>query len=74
MSYNSKSFGIVISRIRTERGISQTRLADMASIARSHLNMLENGRKTVRLDTFVRIAEALDMLPSELMQLVENES
>ena len=49
-------------------------LADMASIARSHLNMLENGRKTVRLDTFVRIAEALDMLPSELMQLVENES
>lgn len=71
MPYNSKAFGIVVSRIRTEKGISQTRFSDMAGIARSHLTMLENGKKTIRLDTFCKIADALEIRPSELMRLTE---
>ena len=73
MPYNSRAFGIVISRLRTGKGISQERFSAMADIARSHLTMLENGRKVVRLDTFFRIAEALDMKPTELIHLVEEE-
>ena len=71
MAYNSKQFGVVISRLRTERGISQERFSAMVGIARSHLTMLENGKKTARLDTFFRIAEALEMQPSVLMKLIE---
>lgn len=74
MPYNRKAFGIVISRLRTGRGITQERFSALAGIARSHLTMLENGKKVVRLDTFVRIAEALDLSPAELMKLVEEES
>lgn len=71
MPYNSTTFGVVLSRLRTERGISQERFSAMAGIARSHLTMLENGKKIPRLDTFFRLAEALEMQPSELMQLIE---
>lgn len=74
MPYNSKAFGIVISRLRTKKQITQERFSAFAGIARSHLTMLENGRKVVRLDTFFRIAEALDITPSALMALVEEES
>ena len=74
MSYNSRSFGIVISRLRTRRKITQECFSAFAGISRSHLTMLENGRKIVRLDTFFRIAEALEITPSELMKLVEEES
>lgn len=71
MPYNSTAFGVVLSRLRTERSISQERFSAMAGIARSHLTMLENGNKIPRLDTFFRLAEALEMQPSELMKLIE---
>ena len=74
MPCNSKAFGIVVSRLRCARGISQERFSAMAGIARSHLTMLENGRKVARLDTFCRIAEALEMAPHELMEMTERES
>ena len=71
MPYNSKAFGIVISRLRTEKGMSQESLSAFAGIARSHLTMLENGRKTARLNTVFSIADALDVKPSELIRMVE---
>lgn len=71
MPYNRKAFGIVISRLRTEKGMSQESLSAFAGIARSHLTMLENGRKTARLDTVFNIAEALGVKPSELIRMVE---
>ena len=74
MIYNRKAFGVVISRLRTKKDISQECFSAMAGIARSHLVMLENGKKTVRLDTFCDIADALGVLPSELMRMVEEET
>ena len=71
MPYNSKAFGIVISRLRTEKGMSQESLSAFAGIARSHLTMLENGRKTARLNTVFSIADALGIKPSELIRMVE---
>ncbi len=71
MPYNSKAFGIVISRLRTEKGMSQENLSAFAGIARSHLTMLENGRKTARLNTVFSIADALGVKPSELIRMVE---
>ena len=71
MPYNRKAFGIVISRLRTEKGMSQESLSAFAGIARSHLTMLENGRKTARLDTVFSIADALGIKPSELIRMVE---
>ena len=74
MPYNSKAFGIVISRLRTKKGLSQEAVSALAGIARSHLAMLESGRKTVRLDTLFRIADALSLSPAELVRLTEEES
>ncbi len=71
MPYNSKAFGIVISRLRTEKGMSQENLSAFAGIARSHLTMLENGRKTARLNPVFSIADALGVKPSELIRMVE---
>ena len=74
MSYNSAAFGLVISRLRLEKGLTQETVSGLAGIARSHLVMLETGRKTIRLDTLWRLAEALDIRPSELVHLVEEEA
>lgn len=74
MPYNRKAFGIVISRLRTKKGMTQERMSGLAGIARSHLVELENGKKTVKLSTLWNIAYALDMKPSELIRLVEKEA
>lgn len=71
MLYNSKHFGLVISRLRSGKGLSQDKLSGLAGISRSHLAMIENGRKTVRLDTLWRLADALQVRPCELISMTE---
>ena len=74
MPYNRKAFGVVISRLRVEKGLTQEKMSGLAGIARSHLVALENGEKTVRLDTMWRIAEALEIRPGELIRRMEAEN
>lgn len=74
MPYNSKAFGVIIGRLRTQKGLTQERMSGLAGIARSHLVELENGKKTVKLNTLWNIAYALEMKPSELIRLVEKET
>ena len=74
MPYNRKAFGVVISRLRVQKGLTQERLSGLAGIARSHLVALENGEKTVKLDTMWRIADALEIRPSDLVCRTEAES
>ncbi|MDO4459997.1 MAG: helix-turn-helix transcriptional regulator [Clostridia bacterium] len=71
MSYNRVKLGIIISRLRTKKGLSQEKLSALAGISRSHLTLIENGKKTLRVDTFCNLAYALDILPHELMKLLE---
>ena len=58
---------------RTIRRISQDVLSGFAGIARTHLTMIENGGKQANFETLWKIANALDMRPSELVALIEVE-
>lgn len=73
MPYNRKAFGIVVSTMRVQKGLTQESLSGLAGIARSHLVALENGEKTTKLDTLWRIAEALGISPGELVRETERE-
>lgn len=74
MLYNRKAFGVVISTLRVQKGLTQESLSGLAGIARSHLAALESGEKTAKLDTVWRIAYALEIRPSELIREVEETS
>ena len=74
MPYNRKAFGVVISRLRVQKGLTQESMSGLAGIARSHLAALEKGEKIAKLDTVWRIAEALEMKPSELIRETEGEN
>lgn len=71
MPYNSRAIGVAVARERVRRSYSQDHLSALAGISRSHLAMLENGRKTARIDTLWHIAEALEMRPSALLRAAE---
>lgn len=73
MQFSNEKVGIVIRRLRKKKRMTQELLSGLAGIARSHLSMIENGTKQPNFETLWRIATALDMKPSELVTLIEEE-
>lgn len=71
--YDHQAAGMVIRRLRKERGWTQEVMSGFADLARSHLAMIERGQKKAEVDTLWKIAEALEIRPCELCRLVEEE-
>ena len=62
-----RAFGDRLRTLRSERGISQERLALNTGIARSYLGGIERGEKNPALDHIVRRAVGLQVEPGDLM-------
>lgn len=65
--------GKVIQKYREKKGLSQEVVSGFADIGRTHLSAIERGVRKPTLDTFFKIAEAMEIAPSELMRLIESE-
>lgn len=61
--------GIVISSLRKVRGMSQEQLAEKAELSRTMVALIEspNVVKNFSLEVFYNIADALDVLPEDLI-------
>ena len=71
MKYDHRITGQVIGRLRVQQGLSQEELAKKARVARSHLAMIENGKKSASVETLWKIAEALGIKLSEIIAFAE---
>ena len=65
--------GKVIQRFREQKKQSQELVSGFAGIGRTHLSAIERGERKPTLDTFFKIAEALDVKPSIIMAAIEEE-
>ena len=63
--------GKIIQEYREKKGLSQEVVSGLADIGRTHLSAIERGVRKPTLETFFKIADALDILPSELMKMIE---
>ncbi len=73
VQFDNRAVGRTIRNLRNKKGVSQDVLSGFAGIARTHLTMIENGDKKANFETLWKIANALDMRPSELIALIEDE-
>ena len=71
MQYQQSAVGETIQRLRMEKNMSQELLSGLAGIARTHLSMIETGRKQANFETIWRLALALELRPSELVAEIE---
>lgn len=62
-----KQFGRRLATLRKAKGWSQEALALESGIARSYLGGVERGQRNIALVNICRLAEALNLKPSELM-------
>lgn len=61
----------VIKTLRGKKSISK--ISNEIGLSKSIWFEVEKGRKDVQFSTFWRIAEALNITPSELLKLIEND-
>lgn len=66
-----KSFGKAVRFYRNKLGFSQEALADRAQLDRSYMSQIERGIKNATLNSIWRIAQALEVAPSNLLRLTE---
>lgn len=59
-------FGCKIKKLRTEKGISQEKLAELSDLHRTYIGSLEMGKRNVSLENINKLAIALDCKISEL--------
>jgi transcriptional regulator with XRE-family HTH domain len=60
-------FGERLRQLREHRGMSQEALAVAAQLHRTHISLIERGKRIVRLDTIERLANALDVKCHDLL-------
>ena len=65
--------GARIKAAREAKGLTQEKLAEIIGKSTTHISVIERGCKTPKLETFVQIANALDVsADSLLLDVVDN--
>ena len=62
-----KAVGQRIKRAREAKGMTQEDLAAIINLSATHMSVIERGLKAARIDTFVGIANALDISADNLL-------
>ena len=64
-------FGRNLHRCRRRAAMSQEELGALAALHRTEIGMLENGTRLARVDTLMKIAGALAVSPTELLEGID---
>lgn len=63
------TFGIYVRQLREKKHLSQQGLADDCNISTRQIGRIERGEMNTSLRTIIRIANALDVEPKDLLNL-----
>jgi transcriptional regulator with XRE-family HTH domain len=66
-----KAFGKALRHFRQARGVSQERLGLEAGFDRTFISLLERGLRSPTIRTLVKLAEVLEVRPSEIVRRTE---
>ena len=68
-----ETFGKVLRELRGENNISQEKLAEYCDLDRTYISLLERGLRQPTITTIFKLAKALNISPSTLIEKVERQ-
>ncbi|WP_365673646.1 helix-turn-helix transcriptional regulator [Okeania sp. SIO3I5] len=66
-----KMFGQQVRKLRQAKGLSQEKLAELAGLHRNYIGGIERGERNVALLNILRLARALEVSPSKLLEGIQ---
>ena len=66
-----RSLGLNIAYYRKQHGYSQSQLAEMINVSRTHMSRIETANCAVSLDVIFDICDVLEITPSKLVDFRE---
>ena len=67
---DAEAFGAIVRRLRTKRGLTQDKLAELADLNVSYIGFLERGENVPTLTIVLDLARALDVHAADLVREV----
>jgi len=64
-------FGTVLRELRENKKLSQEKLAEFCDLDRTYISLLERGLRQPTLTTLFKLADALNIKASELVEMVD---
>lgn len=64
-------FGIVLRELREKNNFSQEKLAEYCNLHTTYISLLERGHRQPTITTIFKLAKALNIKPSTLIEKVE---
>ena len=62
------AFGRRVKQLRSDRNLSQEKLGQICDLDRTYISGIERGTRNVSLLNIAKVADALNVSPSELLQ------
>ena len=69
-----QKLGLKIRKLRSEKGFSQESFADACGLDRTYVGGVERGERNLGFKNLLRISDALDVEPSELLANISAKS
>jgi len=63
-----QSFGLRIKTLRQKQNISQEKLAEMAELHRTYINLVESGKRNISLKNINKLSKALGLSLEDLFK------
>lgn len=68
------AFAKVLRKVRKQAGLTQEQLANSAGVDRTYISLVERGINQPSIRILFKLAAALDVSPTELINLTEHQS
>jgi len=66
-----KLFGLALQQLRKEKNLSQEELGFESGYHRTYISLLERGKKSPSLKTIFKLAKALGVTPSDIIENIQ---
>lgn len=68
----AKDIGLLVRKLRAERGLSQEHFASQCGLHRTYVGLIERGQKNITVETTLKITSALELSLSQFFNLLED--